>query len=148
MSYLDTGLNRVRKTINNHSISNNPSEIRKQYTRTRSERRRYTSLFRWPESINLTCRSGRLQTTLDSKLNSVVLVRERTISTERPPFVGEVNANFCSQRVPGGQRDRFLRPYSRLSRPEPLLFLPSSSSVVLTKLSGPRSRPTTSQKIW
>jgi hypothetical protein len=25
------------------------------------------------------------------------------------------------------------------SRPEPLLFLPSSSSVVLTKLSGPRS---------
>jgi hypothetical protein len=28
------------------------------------------------------------------------------------------------------------------SRPE-LLFLPSSSSVVLTRLSGPRSRPTT-----
>jgi hypothetical protein len=39
-----------------------------------------------------------------------------------------------------------LRPYSRFSRPEPLL-LPSSSSVVLTRLSGPRSRPTT-QKIW
>jgi hypothetical protein len=31
---------------------------------------------------------------------------------------------------------------------EPLLFLPSSSSIVLTRLSGPRSRPTTSQKIW
>jgi hypothetical protein len=30
----------------------------------------------------------------------------------------------------------------------PLLFLPSSSSIVLTRLSGPRSRPTTSQKIW
>jgi hypothetical protein len=43
-----------------------------------------------------------------------------------------------------GQRDGSLRPYSRLSRPEPLLFLPSSSSVVLTRLSGPRSRPTTS----
>ena len=27
--------------------------------------------------------------------NSVALVRERTIPTERPPPVGEVNANFC-----------------------------------------------------
>jgi hypothetical protein len=35
-----------------------------------------------------------------------------------------------------------------LSRPEPLLFLPSSSSVVLSRLSGPRSRLTTSQKTW
>jgi hypothetical protein len=40
--------------------------------------------------------------------------------------------------MPRGQR-----PYSRLSRPEALLFLPSSSSVILTRLSGPRSRPTT-----
>jgi hypothetical protein len=38
--------------------------------------------------------------------------------------------------------------YSRFSRPEPLLFIPVSSSVVLTRLSGPRSRPTASQKIW
>jgi hypothetical protein len=45
--------------------------------------------------------------------------------------------------VPRGQRDESLRRYSRISRPEPLLFLPSSSSVVLTRLSGPRSRPTT-----
>jgi hypothetical protein len=29
-----------------------------------------------------------------------------------------------------------------------LLFLSSSSSLVLTRMSGPRSRPTTSQKIW
>ena len=29
------------------------------------------------------------------KLNSVALVRERTILTERPPPVGEVSANFC-----------------------------------------------------
>jgi hypothetical protein len=28
------------------------------------------------------------------KLNSVALVRKRTIPTERPPFVGEVSANF------------------------------------------------------
>jgi hypothetical protein len=27
--------------------------------------------------------------------NSVALVRERTIPTERPPLVGEVGANFC-----------------------------------------------------
>jgi hypothetical protein len=42
-------------------------------------------------------------------------------------------------------------PYCRilgLSRLQQLLFLPSSSSIVLTRLSGPRSRPTTSQKIW
>jgi hypothetical protein len=32
--------------------------------------------------------------------------------------------------------------------PEPLLFHSSSSSVILTRLCGPRSRPTTSQKIW
>jgi hypothetical protein len=29
------------------------------------------------------------------KLNSVALVRERTMPTERPPLVGEVSANFC-----------------------------------------------------
>ena len=28
-------------------------------------------------------------------MNSVALVRERTIPTERPPPVGEVSANFC-----------------------------------------------------
>jgi hypothetical protein len=37
---------------------------------------------------------------------------------------------------------------SRLSRPEPLLFLPSSFSVALTRLNGPCSRLTISQKIW
>jgi len=33
--------------------------------------------------------------TFSTKLNSVALVRERTIPTERPPSVGEVSANFC-----------------------------------------------------
>jgi hypothetical protein len=83
-----------------------------------------------------------------TELNSVAWVCERTILTERPPLVGKVSGNFCGQRVPRGQRDGSLQPYSRLSRPEPLLFLPSSFSVVLTRLSGPRSRPTTSQIIW
>jgi hypothetical protein len=41
-----------------------------------------------------------------------------------------------------------LCPYSRLSRPKPLLFLPSSFSIVLTQQSGPHSRSTTSEKIW
>jgi hypothetical protein len=83
-----------------------------------------------------------------TKLSSVAWVRDRTVPTELPPLVGELSANFCGYKVPRGQHDGSLRPYSRLSRPEPLLFLPSSSSVVLTKLSGPRSRLTTSQKIW
>jgi hypothetical protein len=29
------------------------------------------------------------------RINSMALVRERTIPTERPPPVGEVSANFC-----------------------------------------------------
>jgi hypothetical protein len=60
-------------------------------------------------------------TTRHPKLNSMVLVRERTIPTERPPLVGEVIANLCGERVPRGQRDGSLRPYSRVSRQEPLL---------------------------
>jgi hypothetical protein len=32
---------------------------------------------------------------IKTKLNSMALVRERTIPTERPPPVGEVSANFC-----------------------------------------------------
>jgi hypothetical protein len=56
--------------------------------------------------------------------------------------------NFGDRVIIRGQRDGALHPYSRISRPEPLLFLPSSSSIVLTRLSGPRSRPTASRKIW
>jgi hypothetical protein len=56
-----------------------------------------------------------------NKTNSVVWVREQAIPTERPPLVGEVTANFYGQRVPRG-RDGSLRPYSRFSRQEPLLF--------------------------
>jgi hypothetical protein len=43
--------------------------------------------------------------------------------------------------VPRGQRDGSLQPYSRFSRQEPLLFY--QVAVVLTRLSGPRSRSTT-----
>jgi hypothetical protein len=71
----------------------------------------------------------------------------RAIYTNRAALVGEVSANVCGKRVPRRQRDGSLRPYSRLSRPEPLMFLQSCSSVVLTSLSEPCSRATTSQKI-
>jgi len=37
----------------------------------------------------------KLDATKLTKLNSVALVRERTIPTEQPPPVGEVSANFC-----------------------------------------------------
>jgi hypothetical protein len=35
----------------------------------------------------------------EKKLNSVALVCVRTISTERPPLVGEVSSNFCWEGV-------------------------------------------------
>jgi hypothetical protein len=83
-----------------------------------------------------------------NKTNSVAWVRERIIPTERPLLIGTVSANFCGKKVPSGQPDGSLRPHSRLFRPEPLYFLLRSSSFVFTRLSGPRSRPTTSQNIW
>jgi hypothetical protein len=66
-------------------------------------------------------------------------------STERPLLVSEVSANFADR---GRHVVSVANPYGRIlsSRPEPLLFLPSSSSVVLTRLSGPLSRPTTRDK--
>jgi hypothetical protein len=85
---------------------------------------------------------------LKIKLNCVALVPEQTILTERPPLVTEVSANFCGYRVLRGQRNGSPRPYSPFSRPESLLFRPNRSSIVLTRLSGPRSRPTTFRKIW
>jgi hypothetical protein len=57
-----------------------------------------------------------------NKTNSMALVRERTTPTERPPLVSVFSANFCGYRVSHGQSDGTLRPYSRLSRPEPVLF--------------------------
>jgi hypothetical protein len=47
---------------------------------------------------------------LKSKLNSVAVVRKRTIPTKRPPLVGKVSANLCGKRVLRGQRNEFPRP--------------------------------------
>jgi hypothetical protein len=45
-----------------------------------------------------------------SYIFSGALVRQRTISTERPPLVGEVSAQFSGQRVSRGQRNESPRP--------------------------------------
>jgi hypothetical protein len=94
------------------------------------------------------CSQGEHEGRTKLKLSSMALVRERTIPTKRSPPVGEVSANFCglrgftwsAQRVPTAVNLYFL-DRSRY------LFYSSSSSVDLTRLSGPRSRPTTTQKI-
>jgi hypothetical protein len=49
--------------------------------------------------------------------------------------------------VSRGQRGGSLQPQCWFSRPEPLLFLSISSPLVLTRLSGPLSRPC-SQELW
>jgi hypothetical protein len=89
----------------------------------------------------------RVHTNEKTETNSKALVREWNISTERLPLVGVVCAHVCGLWVSRSQNGS-PRPYSRVSRPKPLLFFPISSSTVLTRLSGPRSRPTTTQKIW
>jgi hypothetical protein len=71
--------------------------------------------------------------------NSVASVRKRTIPTERPPLVGEVSSSFLRWRVSRDQRNGSPRPYSRISKQELLLLFPSSSSIVFTRLRGPRS---------
>jgi hypothetical protein len=79
----------------------------------------------------------------------MALVREQTIPTERPPPVGEVSANFCGQRGVTWSAQRIPTAVNLcfLDRSR-YFFYSSSSSIDLTRLSGPRSRPTTTQKIW
>jgi hypothetical protein len=55
---------------------------------------------------------------------------------------------FADKRVSLGRRGGSARPLITVPRPESLLLLSSNSSFILTRLSGPRSRPTTTQKIW
>jgi hypothetical protein len=55
-------------------------------------------------SINVRQLKKTFEIKLTNNNNSVSLVRERTISTEKLPLVGEVSANICGQRVSRGQR--------------------------------------------
>jgi hypothetical protein len=74
----------------------------------------------------------------------MVLVRERTIPAVRQSLFGEVSAKllwiegvaWSARRIPKAVISVFLTGAA------------SSSSIVLVRLSGPRSRPATSQKIW
>jgi hypothetical protein len=54
--------------------------------------------------------------------NSMVWVRERTISTERPPLVGEVIANFLRRGGATWSAWRIPTAVFSVSRQEPLLF--------------------------
>jgi hypothetical protein len=86
--------------------------------------------------------------TLSNKQTPWLLVRKWTILTEQPlPTVKKCwllwveDVAWSAQRIPTAINLGF-------SRLEPLLFLSSCSSVILTRPKGPRSRPTTSQRIW
>jgi hypothetical protein len=78
-------------------------------------------------------------------------------STSLTPWFFSPQANYTDRATAACHPNRGCRvvsatdPHGRnldFLDPEPLLFHSSSSSVILTRLSGPRSRPTISQKIW
>lgn len=80
------------------------------------------------------------------QFQTLTLVGKGTIPTEQLLLVGEVSANFSEQRVSWSTQQN---PHGRsfpFYRPELLLFHLSTSSIVLMRLSGPHSRPTTSQE--
>jgi hypothetical protein len=76
--------------------------------------------------------------------NTVTFSPQANIPAERSPRSAKPVPYFevrgCFVTSPHGRKSRF-------SKPEPLLLLSSSSSFILSILSGPRSRPTTFQKI-
>jgi hypothetical protein len=81
--------------------------------------------------------------------NSVAWVGEPTVPIERPSPVGEVSANFLRIEMCRvfSAAVLYCRILGFLDRSR-YFILSRSSAVVLTKLSGLRSRPNNSQKIW
>jgi hypothetical protein len=88
------------------------------------------------------CRTNRMGLTTSvyfrtihaNKLNSVSLVRKRTVTTERPPHINEVSANFL--RIEGVARSaqRILTAVNLgFLDPKPLLFHSSSSSIIFKR---------------
>jgi hypothetical protein len=77
----------------------------------RAKRKHATARLPWPA----------LDYIVRKKRNFGALVRQRTTSTERPPLVGEVSANFSGERLSDGQRNESPRPLFRFSRPKSLL---------------------------
>jgi hypothetical protein len=83
----------------------------------------------------------RLLVAARSRDSSVSIVTDCGIDSPHK-LVGEVSAKICAwsaQRIPTAVNLGFLDP-------KPLLIHSSSSSVILTRLSGPRSRHTTKKK--
>jgi hypothetical protein len=76
-----------------------------------------------------------------------LLVRKQITPAERPPRLENLVPDFTNRGCcVDSPTDNCGRQF-RFSRSGPLL-LPSSSSIILTRLSVPHSRPNTSQKIW
>jgi hypothetical protein len=57
-----------------------------------------------------------LSTAIKRKIITYIIIRERTIPSERLPLAAEVSINFWGYRMPRGQLDGSLRPYSRFSK--------------------------------
>jgi hypothetical protein len=74
------------------------------------------------------------------------VVLNQTIPTERPPLVGEVSANFCGCVSWSAQRIATAVNLGFLDRSR--YFSIQVAPQVSSRGCGPRSRPTTSQKIW
>jgi hypothetical protein len=135
-------------------ILKNLSRMQKFHERQCSQQVNFSDLFlgyhirfKWTNwSVSTRVRS--LGNHNNKRTNSVVLVLQRTIPTERQPLICEVSVNFWGQKVSRGPRNGSPRPYSRPSWPEQPLFLQSSSSIVLTRPGEPRSKSINSQKIW
>jgi hypothetical protein len=71
-------------------------------------------------------------------LNSIENLRERTTPTELSPLDGEVSVNFCGWCRMVSAKDPL---YSRFFTQEPLLFVPSRSSIILTDWVNPVPDP-------
>jgi hypothetical protein len=65
-------------------------------------------------SVLLIQMSPNTETKLKTKLCGL---SPRANYTEQSTLVDEVSVNLCGQKVPCGERDGSLRPYSRFSRP-------------------------------
>jgi hypothetical protein len=82
-----------------------------------------------------------------TKTNSVVISQLANWTDRATAAADEFNADFSGQRVLRGQCNGSLRPLISVCRPKAQLLLPSSSSLILTRLRGSRSRSTTSKTI-
>jgi hypothetical protein len=116
------------------------------YTRGRQEDRDHTTLITalsWEGSLDIGAPLGiaLFAQSAQAKFNGNLFCVSLSFSHVSTKFKLSEYVPDKERERENGQRDGSLLPYSRLSRPKLLLLLPSSSSVVLTRLSGPRSRP-------